>query len=106
MKKKGNYIFTSKRHSPKAIMSTILGILSTASLGIVIYLTYRRGGAATAGYGVTGLSAAVYSGIGLVLGIITVQDKECYRLFPCLGLLLNLAALGAVGLILYMGAYA
>lgn len=106
MKKKGSFIFTSKRHSPKAIMSTILGILSTASLGMVIYLTYRRGGAATPGYGVTGLLAAIYSGIGFVLGIVTVQDKDCYRLFPVLGLLFNLAALGAVGLILYMGAYA
>ena len=37
MKKRRNYIFTNKKHSDKAIMSTILGIISTASLGIVIF---------------------------------------------------------------------
>ncbi len=103
--KKRNYIFTNKRHSQKAIMSTILGIISTASLSIVIYLTYRHGGAATVGYGITGLLAAIYSLVGFILGVITVQEKDYYRLFPCLGILLNLIALGAVGLILYMGVY-
>lgn len=103
--KKRNYIFTSKRHSEKAIMSTILGIISTASLSIVIYLTYSKGGEATVGYGVTGLLATIYSLVGFILGVITVQDKDYYRLFPCLGIVLNMAALGIIGLILYMGAY-
>lgn len=102
MKKKRNYIFTSKRHSEKAIMSTILGIISTVSLGIVIYLTYRRNGEAATGYGVTGLLATIYSLVGFILGIITVQEKDYYKLFPCLGIVLNLAALGIIGLILYM----
>ena len=42
--RKKNYIFTNKKHSDKAIMSTILGIISLVSLGIVTYLSYSRGG--------------------------------------------------------------
>lgn len=84
-------------------MSTILGIISTVSLGIVVYLTYRKGGAATVGYGVTGLLATLFSLAGLVLGIITVRNKEYYRLFPWLGIGLNLLALGSISLILYLG---
>lgn len=84
-------------------MSTILGIISTISLGIVVYLTYLRGGEATVGYGVTGLLAAVFSLAGLILGIVTVRNKEYYRLFPWLGVILNLVVLGSIGLILYLG---
>lgn len=84
-------------------MSTILGIISTVSLGIVVYLTYRQGGAATVGYGVTGLLATLFSIVGLALGIITVRNKEYYRLFPWLGIGLNLLALGSISLILYLG---
>lgn len=101
--KKRNYIFTNKKTSQRAIMATILGIISCASLGIVVYLTYLTAGQAPAGYGVTGLLATIFSLVGLVLGIVTVREKNYYRLFPVLGILLNLGALGFVSLILYMG---
>lgn len=84
-------------------MSTILGIISTISLGIVVYLTYRNGGEATVGYGITGLLATLFSLIGLIIGIITVREKEYFRLFPILGIVLNLLALAGVSLILYAG---
>ena len=42
MARKQHYIFTNKKHSPKAIMSTILGIISMVSLVAVIYLTYLK----------------------------------------------------------------
>ena len=51
--RKKNYIFTNKKHSDKAIMSTILGIISLISMGIVTYLSYRGGGVMHGGYGVT-----------------------------------------------------
>lgn len=86
-------------------MSTILGIISLTSLGIVVYLTYSNGGEAKNGYGMTGLLATVFSLTGLVLGIVTFREKDRYRLFPCLGILFNLAALAGVSLILYLGAY-
>lgn len=101
--KKRNYIFTNKKNSERAIMATILGIISCASLGIVVYLTYINNGQAPAGYGVTGLLATIFSLTGLGLGIVTVREKNYYRLFPVLGILLNLAALAFISLILYMG---
>lgn len=103
MKKRRSYIFTNKKHSDKAIMSMILGIISTVSLGIVIFLTYRRGGEAKMGYGVTGVLATLFSLTGLALGLLTVREKENFRLFPVLGILFNMAALGILGLILYCG---
>lgn len=84
-------------------MSTILGIISIASMGIVVYLTYLQDGQATVGYGVTGLLATLFSLTGLILGIVTVKNKEYYRLFPWLGIVLNLVSLGGISLILYLG---
>lgn len=86
-------------------MSTILGIISMVSIGIVVYLTYRAGGEAQPGYGVTGVLATVFSLIGLVLGILTAKEKETYKLFPGLGILFNLLTLCGISLILYLGAY-
>ena len=85
-------------------MATILGIISLVSLGIVLFMTYRSDGEAAVGFGFTGFLATIYSLIGMGLGIVTFQNKNYYRLFPVLGTLLNLAALGGISLILYAGA--
>lgn len=104
MKKRKGYIFTNKRHSDRGIMSTILGAISLAALGAVVFLAYRSGGEAAPGFGVTGILALIFSLTGVVLGILTIRDKNYYRLFPVLGTLLNLLALGGISLILYAGA--
>ncbi len=97
------YIYTNRRHSQRAIMSTILGIISIVSLVIVVYLSYLKDGQAAVGYGLTGLLAAWFSVIGLILGVVTAQQKQYFRLFPVLGIFLNLAALGFVAFLLQLG---
>lgn len=84
-------------------MSTILGTVSLVSLGVAVFLAYQEGGEAAAGLGVAGILALLYSLVGIVLGVRTVREKNYYRLFPVLGTLLNLAALGGISLILYAG---
>ena len=103
MKKKKNYIFTNKKNSKRAVMAVILGVISLVSLGVVVFLSGLSGGSAKINYGFTGLLAAVFSLICLLLGVVTVQNKDYYRLFPVLGILLNFLALAAVSLILYTG---
>ena len=88
--RKKNYIFTNKKHSDKAIMSTILGVISL-------------GGVMHGGYGVTGVLATVYSLIGLILGVLTLRDKDIYRFFPVLGTILNVISLGGISFLLYLG---
>ena len=84
-------------------MSMILGVISLVSMIIVIYLTYKNGGEAKGGYGVTGLLATIFSLTGLVLGIITLKEKENYKLFPFLGTILNSVVLIGIGFLLYLG---
>ncbi|MBD5480711.1 MAG: hypothetical protein HDR11_16920 [Lachnospiraceae bacterium] len=105
MGRKKNYIFTNKKHSERAIMSTILGVISLASFVAVIYLAYAQAGNIPPGYGITGFLVAVFSIIGLVLGIMTVVEKDRYKLFPCLGIFFNLLALLGIGFVVYAGMY-
>ena len=104
MKKRESYIFTNKRHSNRGVMATVLGVISLASLVAVVFLSYVGNGMTPVGYGFTGLLATLFSLVGLCLGLVTVRDGNYYRLFPVLGILLNLAALGGASLILYAGA--
>lgn len=84
-------------------MSTILGAISLCSLLFVVYLTYKAGGEAPNGYGMTGLLATLFSFIGLILGILTVRENVYYRFFAVLGLILNILCLVCISLILYLG---
>lgn len=103
MKKRKGFIFTDKKHSNRAIMATILGIISLASLAYLLFVSYRNGGNVETGHGAAALLAAIYAVIGLVLGLAAIQVKEYYRIFPVLGILLNLAALTGIGLVVYAG---
>ncbi|MDE7253209.1 MAG: hypothetical protein K2O32_09760 [Acetatifactor sp.] len=100
--KRKNYIFTNRRHSKRAIMATILGIISNSSLVIVLYLSYLSGGAVPLSYGLTGLLAAVFSMTGLILGVVAVRDKDTFKFFPVVGTFLNLAALGILVLLVQL----
>lgn len=100
--KRKNFIFTNKRDSKQAIMATILGVISNVSLGIVIYLSYLNGGNVPISYGLTGLLAMIFSLIGLVLGVLTLWEKDIFKLFPVLGILLNLIALGILAFLVQL----
>ena len=101
--KNKKYIYTNKKHSQKAIMSVILGIISLGSVFLVVYLTSRAGGEAANGYGVTGLLATLFSFVGLILGVLTVRENIYYRFFPVLGVVLNVLCLVCISIILYLG---
>lgn len=85
-------------------MATVLGVISLSGLGVAVFQSYVSAGDVTVSYGFTGLIATLFSMVGLSLGMATVRDKNYYRFFPVLGILLNLAALGSISLILYAGA--
>ena len=103
MARKRSFIFTNKKHSDKAVMGTILGIISLASLGIVLFLSYQKQGDVPVGYGITGLLGTIFSITGLVLGVITSREKDNFPLFPWLAVILNVLVLASLGILLYAG---
>lgn len=102
MAQRRGYKFTNKRHSQTGIMSLVFGILSLVSLVLVVYLSYQSAGDVPNGYGVTGFLITVFAIIGVTLAALDLRQRECYKFFPGLGLLLNLCALAGISGILYI----
>lgn len=99
------YIFTNKKHTEKGIMSTILGVLSIITLGTAIYLSYLNKGAASARYGAAALLAVIFMIAGIILGVWSTTEREKFRLFTVLGIIVNGLAFGMLSIILCAGAY-
>lgn len=103
MGKRKNYKFTNKGHSQKAVMGTVFGSLSCISLIALIYLTYLKAGAAPVNYGIAAILALVFAIVGMVLAVLAVREKEKFKLFAWLGVVLNAMALLGISGILYAG---
>lgn len=98
-----NYKFTNKKHPMRGLISSILGAISAVSIAMAIHFTVVRKGNALHQYGTVGLLTTVFAFIGLGFGIAAMTEKDVYRFFPILGLLLNILSISALGIILYVG---
>lgn len=98
-----NYKFTNKNHPWKGIMSSVLGGIAVVSMVIALYLSYRDGGTTKMQYAAATALAFVMAMVGEILGLISNAEKDRYRFFPILGLVLNSLSLFGGVYILYMG---
>ncbi len=96
------YMFTDNRHPEKGIMSAILGAISVGTLGLVVLFTYRDGGQAKPQYAAAALVAAIFSVVGFVIGIMSRRERDIFKLFPNIGIILNLLAIIFVALVLVL----
>lgn len=100
---KEGYIFTDKKNPKWGIMSSILGLIAGVSVCLAVHLTYLNGGTAFMQYGAAVLLAMIYAAAGLALGIRSLTEKDIFRVFPIIGILLNVVTMAASGIILYLG---
>lgn len=84
-------------------MSSILGLIAGVSICLAVHQTYLNQGIALMQYGAVVFLAMVYAAAGLVLGIRSLTEKDIFRLFPIIGIFLNLLTMIASGIILYLG---
>ena len=84
-------------------MAAIFGVIANASIVLAVYFTFQNKGVAPMQYGTVILLSLVFAAVGFVLGIRSNLEKDIYRLFPVLGIVLNSMALLAGGFILYIG---
>ena len=87
------YMFTDNRHPEKGVMSAILGCISVTALVVAVVFTYRDGGQAQLRYAAAALVAAVFSVAGFILGIMSRFERDIFKLFPNLGIILNLISI-------------
>lgn len=101
--KNPGYIFTNKKNPRNGIMSTILGIIAVSSVAAAVFFTYRDKGNAPMQYGMVILLSVIYAFTGVALGIRALLEKDIFRLFPIMGIVLNIIAVIECGAILYVG---
>lgn len=89
MAKRRNVRFTDKSHAVKGMASTILGTCSILIFIILVYVSYRQRGNAGSYIGAFGLMGMLLSVGGIILGIMSFQEKEVYYLFSKIGTIMN-----------------
>ncbi len=106
MWKKSSFMFTSKEHSQKGIMATILGVLSLVSLVYIILDSYTNAGQVPLQYGAVAFLTMIFAFVGIILGVLSKSDRDKFYFFSYLGIVLNVLVLAVLSVILYAGAYA
>ena len=106
MAKKNSYMFTNKQHTQKGIMSTILGVISLATLAYAVAMSYLKAGDIPRQYGAAALLVTIFAFVGIILGVVSKTEKDKFFFFTYLGIALNVLALAVISVILYAGAYA
>ncbi len=54
-------------------------------------------------YGMVVLLSVIYAMTGMLLGVKSLLEKDIFKLFPIMGIVLNVLAVLAGGFILYLG---
>lgn len=98
-----SYMFTNKSHSDIGKMSAALGVISTVSICLVIYFSYRQDGGMNPKLGAAAFFALLFSLGGEVLGIMSRLEKDKFYFFPNVGIILNTIVIIIVGFLLYLG---
>ncbi|MCH5261734.1 MAG: hypothetical protein J1F42_02375 [Lachnospiraceae bacterium] len=106
MAKKNSYMFTSKQHTQKGIMSTILGVISLGTLAYAVIMSYLKAGDIPRQYGAAAMLVMIFAFIGIILGVVSKTERDKFYFFTYLGIVLNVLALAVISIILYAGAYA
>lgn len=106
MAKKNSYMFTNKQHTQKGIMSTILGVISLATLAYAVVMSYLRAGDIPRQYGAAAMLVMIFAFVGIMLGVVSKTERDKFYLFSYVGIVLNVLVLAVISVILYAGAYA
>lgn len=103
MKRPRSYLFTSKKQSTRALISTILGLISIISSTMMIVLTYRNNGVALFRYGAVIFVCLFFSLAGLILGILSTRETDKWHFFSWVGIVLNALVLFLCFAAMYLG---
>lgn len=102
-KNRRKYIYSNKKHTERGIFSTVLAVISCISLILTIVFSYAKQGEAPNSYGAVAFLCTVFSGIGIIIGVLGKQEEDKFYLFSYIGIVWNVLDLLFVSAILYAG---
>ncbi len=86
---KKNYMFSSKKHSLKGIISLLLGMVAVIILIAAIYISYIQKGKTGFYIGIVGLLTIIIAVTGLIIGIRSFFEEDKYYLTSKIGTGIN-----------------
>lgn len=89
--KRKSYKFTDKKQSVRGIISTVYFLMAAGMVIYAIYLSFRKGGNASAEIGALGTEALLVAVGGFAMGIYGFKEDEVYLRFPWIGTVGNAA---------------
>ncbi len=102
VRRRDRYVFTDKKHPEKGVFSAALGLISLVTIIYAVVLSFKNGGQAQAKSAVAVLICIIYAIVGLVLGIMSRMERDIFRFFPHLGIILNSISLLFMGVLLFL----
>ncbi len=100
---KRKYLFTSNSRSDKGIMSTVCSMISFVSFSAALYSVLKAGGCSSDRLGAVGFMACLFALAGLILGVISLAERDTFRFFPRFGFFMSLISIIAWGAVVYAG---
>jgi len=100
---KRSFIFTNKEHTKKGIFSSLLALISFASLVFLIVMSYVARGDISPTFGAIGFICTLFSSAGIIIGLMGKNEPDKYYLFAYIGIIWNVVDLLFVSAILYAG---
>ncbi|MCR4591145.1 MAG: DUF6142 family protein [Lachnospiraceae bacterium] len=97
------YLFTSKKTSYKGIVSVICAAFSLISFFVVMSSVIKNGGNAGERLSAAGFMSLFFGAAGAVIGIVSLIERDTFRLFPRLGTILSVLMIIIWGGIIYVG---
>lgn len=102
-RRRGRLFSLRYQPSAKARLSFLLGLICAASVGLVIYRTYKSQDTAAMRAVAVVLVSLVFSMTGLIVGILSCTEPDTRRLLSVLGILLNGAVVAFCFAAMYIG---
>ncbi len=78
IRKKKSFMFTTRHYSFMSIMGILLAVICAISVAAMIVQSYKNAGKVDIGFGGVGLFSVFLNIIGIVCGIVSLQERDVY----------------------------
>ncbi|HOO26834.1 MAG TPA: DUF6142 family protein [Lachnospiraceae bacterium] len=103
IKKRKSFMFTSRHQSEIGIMSFVLGAASFTGMAAAVSVSFAARGETAPGLGAVGFFAALANIIGIVAGILSLQERDIFLWLPRTALIMNILALALWIVLIILG---
>lgn len=89
IRKKNSILFTTKHHSFNGIMGVVLLVLCMMITITSVMFSFHNRGDVTIDFGYYGFLSAVLNIIGLISGILSLQERDIHKYVPIIAIVGN-----------------